>query len=98
MAAPCTDDAATTPAIGRTPASDDKGLNRWPLRTADDLTVDKQAIVKRARPYALRHTYATFLLRQTKNLQTTKELMRHGSDNTTKRYTRGRAGALTIAC
>lgn len=54
----------------------------------DGLDAQTRRLLEDARPYDLRHSFATFLLQQTQNLGTTKELMRHRSSKTTKRYTR----------
>lgn len=58
------------------------------LKKRDDLTDDQRRILNIARPYDLRHTFGTFVLQQTQSLSTTKELMRHRSSKTTKRYVR----------
>lgn len=56
------------------------------------LTNTERRILERCRPYDLRHTYATHLLLSTHNIGTTRELMRHRSAKTTKRY----AGAAVL--
>lgn len=45
-------------------------------------------ILRSARPYDLRHSFGTWLLQGTGDLAATKELMRHRSTKTTKRYVR----------
>lgn len=52
----------------------------------ETLSAEDRRILTTARPYDLRHSFATFLLLETQNLTTTKELMRHRSTKTTKRY------------
>lgn len=54
----------------------------------DGLDAHTRRLLEEARPYDLRHSYATFVLEQTQNLKTTQELMRHRSSKTTKRYAR----------
>lgn len=54
-----------------------------------DLTDIGRRLLKRARPYDLRHTFGTYIFRETGDLNTTKELMRHRSTKTTMRYMRG---------
>lgn len=56
---------------------------------AKEFTDIGRRLLERARPYDLRHTFGTFVFRQTGDLQTTKELMRQRSTKTTKRYMRG---------
>jgi integrase len=58
------------------------------VRQRDDLDAATKRQLEEARPYDLRHTFATFVLQQTGNLKTTQELMRHQSSKTTKRYAR----------
>lgn len=58
------------------------------LREHPDTDAETAARLRRARPYDLRHTFGTMILQQTGNLATTKELMRHRSTKTTKRYAR----------
>lgn len=53
-----------------------------------ELDAASRRLLTTARPYDLRHTFGTFLLQHTQNLATTKELMRHRSSKTTKRYVR----------
>lgn len=45
-----------------------------------------RAILREARPYDLRHSFATHVMRTTGDLMLTKELMRHRSTRTTRRY------------
>lgn len=56
---------------------------------AKDFTAYGRRLLAQARPYDLRHTFGTFVFRETGDLSTTKELMRHRSSKTTKRYARG---------
>lgn len=58
------------------------------LLKRDDLDPSTRRYLLEARPYDLRHSFATFLLEKTGSLTTTKELMRHRSSKTTKRYAR----------
>lgn len=48
----------------------------------------RKALQRPSRPYDLRHTFGTFLLQQTGNLDTTQALMRHLKKTTTLRYAR----------
>lgn len=68
------------------------------LREAEPWSVGVQSVYRRVRklllaagststPHALRHWYATAALRQTGNLRTVQQMMRHASPATTARYT-----------
>lgn len=63
------------------------------LRQRKDLDASTRRILEEARPYDLRHTFATMMLAKTQNLKTTQELMRHRSSKTTKRYARAAVAA-----
>lgn len=58
------------------------------LLKRNDLSEEDRRLLQSARPYDLRHTYGTNVLQQTGDLSITKELMRHRSSKTTKRYAR----------
>lgn len=68
------------------------------LRAAQPWTVGNQAVYRQVHkllaavgststPHALRHWYATAALRETGNLRTVQQMMRHASPATTARYT-----------
>lgn len=54
-------------------------------------------ILRQARPYDLRHTFATMVLSRTGSLSTTQELLHHRSVKTTKRYARAAIPAHLLA-
>jgi integrase len=58
------------------------------LLKRDDLSPATRRLLQTSRPYDLRHTFGTFLLHQTQDLNTTRELMRHRTSKTTLRYVR----------
>lgn len=53
---------------------------------AEDVSPTDRALLTDARPYDFRHCFASKTLRDTNDLKTTQELMRHRSTKTTKRY------------
>lgn len=53
---------------------------------AEDISPADRALLTDARPYDFRHCFASRTLRDTNDLKTTQELMRHRSTKTTKRY------------